>query len=240
MTGDGSRWSAAARPRATDYDSQWAELEAQGVDPHGEVAFVMEYAPASVLDAGAGTGRVAIELVRRGVDAVGVDLDESFVDAAREKAPELEWHLADLATVRLGRRFDVVVLAGNVMIFLAPGSEGAVLANLRDHLATGGRIVAGFQLRRGGLTLAGLDETAAAVGLSVSERWATWSRDPYAGGDYAVSVLTPTPGWSVDVLRARPPVSMDVQLPNPVPDVHRTSGHAANRPSDESSAPTQP
>lgn len=193
MTDDASRWGSAARPSATDYDSQWAKLQAQGVDPHGEAAFVMAYAPRSVLDAGCGTGRVAIELARRGVDTVGVDLDEGFVGAAREKAPELDWHLADLATVQLGRRFDVVVLAGNVMIFLAPGSEGAVLANLRDHVADGGRLVCGFQLRRGGLTLAAFDELAGAAGLSVSERWATWSRDQYEGGDYAVTVLTAAP-----------------------------------------------
>jgi len=165
-------------------------MAAAGVDPHGEAAFVAAYGPATVLDAGCGTGRVAVELARRGVDVVGVDLDPDLLAAARAKAPDLTWVLADLATVRLDRRFDVVVLAGNVMIFVAPGSEEAVLTNVRAHLAPGGRVVAGFQLRADRLPLATFDEAAAAAGLVTVERYATWDRAPFRDGDYAVSVLT--------------------------------------------------
>ena len=50
--------------------------------------------------------------------------------AGRPYAERLNWVLADLATVDLGRGFDAIVMAGNVMIFLAPGSEGQVVANL--------------------------------------------------------------------------------------------------------------
>jgi SAM-dependent methyltransferase len=186
----GSRWGAGDRPAAADYDARWAMLEASGENPHGEVDLVLRYAPGSVLDAGCGTGRVAVELARRGIDVVGVDLDEDFIAAAREKAPAIEWHHADLATVGLRRAFDLVVLAGNVMIFLAPGTEGAVLVNLASHLRPGGRLVAGFQLGRGRLALATLDELATAAGLSLCDRFATWDGAPFADGDYAVSVFT--------------------------------------------------
>ncbi|MGZ6954099.1 MAG: class I SAM-dependent methyltransferase [Acidimicrobiia bacterium] len=185
-----TRWCAQARPEAGEYDAQWSEIAAAGGDPHGEAALVMRYRPASVLDAGCGTGRVAIELARRGVDVVGVDLDEAFLAAAREKAPELTWVHADLATVALGRTFDVVVLAGNVMIFVATGSETAVLANLRGHLAPGGHVIAGFQVAAGRLPLDRFDACAAEGGLSVIARSATWDGAPYEGADYAVSVLT--------------------------------------------------
>ena len=193
MTSDPpTRWGRESRRDPDAYDAQWARMAESGVDPHGEAAFVMGYAPGSVLDAGCGTGRVAIELARRGVDTVGVDLDADLLAAARTKAPELAWHLADLTAVDLGRTFDVVVLAGNVMIFLVPGTETAVLANLRTHLAPGGRMIAGFQVRPDRLPLATFDAAAADAGLEVVERYATWGRDPYDGGDYAVSVLAPT------------------------------------------------
>jgi SAM-dependent methyltransferase len=188
-----TRWGREGSPAAHDYDAQWERLAARGIDPHGEVAFLMAYAPASVLDAGCGTGRVAIELARRGVDTVGVDLDDQLLAAARAKAPDVPWLLADLATVDLGRTFDVVVLAGNVMIFVAPGTEAAVLANLRAHLAPGGRLVAGFQVHADRLRLADFDAHAEASGLTLTERFATWEREPYTGGDYAVSVLSPDP-----------------------------------------------
>jgi SAM-dependent methyltransferase len=189
MTPGPTRWGAGGRPAADDYDARWERLAASGANPHGEADLVMSFGPRSVLDAGCGTGRVAVELARRGVEAVGVDLDEGFIRAARAKAPALEWHHADLATVALGRRFDLVVLAGNVMIFLAPGTEATVVANLVGHLEPGGRLVAGHQLGRGRLTLAELDRMNAAVGMSLSQRFATWDGGPFTGGDYAVSVF---------------------------------------------------
>jgi trans-aconitate methyltransferase len=118
-----------------------------------------------------------------------VDIAEDLLDAARRKAPGLTWVRSDLATVELGRAFDTVVLAGNVMIFVAPGTEGDVLANLTRHLTPDGRLIAGFQVRADRLSLPAFDAHAAACGLAVTERHATWDRDPYAGGDYAVSVL---------------------------------------------------
>src|SRR3954467_6255873 len=116
------------------YQERFDALAATGQDVHGEAGFVSRLSPASVLDAGCGTGRVAIELARRGLDVVGVDLDPSMLEVARAKAPDLTWVQGDLAEVDLGRTFDVVVLAGNVMILLASGTEGAVVANLARHL----------------------------------------------------------------------------------------------------------
>lgn len=156
---------------------------------HGEADFVMRFSPASVLDGGCGTGRVARELARRGVDVVGVDIDEEMLATARGKAPELTWVRADLASLDLGRTFDLIVLAGNVMVFLTPGTEGAVVKDLARHLDPGGRLVAGFQLSPDRMTLARYDELAASAGLTLAERWSTWDRADWdAKSDYAVSV----------------------------------------------------
>ena len=56
--------------------------------------------PASVLDAGCGMGRVAMELDRRGIEVEGADLDDDLLAFARVDAPHIKWHLADLATAR--------------------------------------------------------------------------------------------------------------------------------------------
>ena len=144
-----NRWLAGDGKRGSDYDRRFEELAAEGRDMHGEAALVASYGPMSVLDAGCGTGRVALELRRRGHDVAGVDLDPSMLEVARAKAPELTWVEADLADPDLlgGRRFDVVVLAGNVLIFLTPGTEGPVLANVSRLLVSGGRAIAGYSLR---------------------------------------------------------------------------------------------
>ena len=169
-------------------------MEAAGESIHGEADLIGGFDPISVLDAGCGTGRVSIELARRGIDVVGVDLDESMLAAARDKAPGIRWVTGDLTDVEIVDsdgaicRFDVVALPGNVMIFLTPGSEGDVVMNLTRHLALDGRLVAGFQLGAGRLSLADYDAQAIAADLTLEHRWATWDGEPFTHGDYAVSV----------------------------------------------------
>jgi len=189
MTNDGgNRWLTEATGRSRTYDERWKAMASEGKEIHGEADFVEKLGPRSVLDAGCGTGRVAIELAERGVDVVGVDLDPGMLEVAWSKGPDASWVHGDLADVDLGRTFDVVVMAGNVMIFLAPGTEGPVVANLARHLDPGGAMVAGFSLEPRRLDLATYDAHAAAAGLALEERWATWDRQPFDGGNYAVSV----------------------------------------------------
>ena len=171
------------------YDATYERRAAAGEDVHGEADFVQRFAPASVLDAGCGTGRVGRELARRGLDVAGVDIDSEMLDTARRKAPGVDWSLADLATVDLSRAFDAIVMAGNVMIFLEPGTESAVVANMARHLRPGGLLIAGFQIMPDRLSIPRYDEIAANAGLALAERWSTWDRDAWdTGGDYAVSV----------------------------------------------------
>jgi len=170
------------------YDRKWAEMAKKGHNPHGEADFVARFAPESVLDAGCGTGRLAIELARRGVTTVGVDLDGPMIEAASAKAPELEWHHADLASLRLDRTFDAVVMAGNVMIFVAPGTEAAVMDAMAAHVSPSGVLISGFQLGRG-LDVATYDQMAHSAGMTLLERFATWDGEPFvATSTYAVSV----------------------------------------------------
>ena len=171
-----------------EYQRRFDELASSGVDVHGEATFVMRWSPGSALDAGCGTGRVAIELARRGVEVVGVDVDASMLRTARANGPGIEWHEHDLASLDLGRTFDVVVLAGNVPLFTPPGTQRALVVGCTRHVAADGVLVAGFQLDRG-YGIEAYDADCAAAGLRVSERFSTWSGDPFAPSDaYAVSV----------------------------------------------------
>jgi SAM-dependent methyltransferase len=178
------------------YDRQWAELAATGQGVHGEADLVAALLPSvpgsAVLDAGCGTGRVAIELARRGCSTVGIDVDDTLLARARDKAPRLAWVEADLAAladdVALGT-FDAVVLAGNVMIFVARGTEGHVLANLADRTAPGGIVVAGFQLSPGRVGVDEYSHLARQAGLVPVARWSTWDQAAYDDrANYLVTV----------------------------------------------------
>lgn len=173
------------------YQDRFDRLAASGNDVHGEASLVMAYNPTSVLDAGCGTGRVARELAHRGVSVVGVDLDDSMLETARRLSPDLLWLHGDLSALELGRQFDVVVMAGNVLLFTPPGTQAAVVAGCGRHVAPGGCLIAGFQLDRG-YSLADYDEHCRQAGLESTARWATWSREPFTdGATYAVSVHRP-------------------------------------------------
>jgi SAM-dependent methyltransferase len=169
-----SRWTdvAAGEDVARRYAERFAAAAASGKDVHGEAHFVHALlpGPSRVLDAGCGTGRVAIRLAELGHEVVGVDLDLA------------------------GPGFDLVVMAGNVMPLVAAGSEPAVLAALARHLRPEGLLVAGFGLDVAHLPLDevpfGLPEYDAwcsAAGLVLQDRYADWDANPFDGGGYAVS-----------------------------------------------------
>jgi SAM-dependent methyltransferase len=151
----------------------------------------------SVLDAGCGTGRVAIELHRRGIDVVGADLDDDMLALARAKAPEVPWANVDLATMQLDRQFGIVAMPGNVMLFCRDVDRRAVVHSCVQHLQPDGLLVAGFTCDRR-LGLDQYDALCDDCDLTLVERWSTWQRAPFAaGGDYAVSVHRRSARFSV-------------------------------------------
>jgi SAM-dependent methyltransferase len=190
----GTRWQDTDAPRGDEYDARWARLASSGESIHGEAELVDELlrgmGGGRVLDAGCGTGRVAVELARRGHSVVGVDADAGMLDVAHTKDAGIAWVLADLSDLagHVDATFDLIVLAGNVMIFLDPGSEARVLGQLAARLSPNGLLVAGFMLKPDRLQLDEYDRLAGALGLELENRWATWDREPFTGGDYAVSV----------------------------------------------------
>lgn len=195
----------SATPRwFTDHDahhSQWyidrfRRLAAEGVDLDGEARMVdaMLTRGSRVLDAGCGPGRVGAALAARGHTVVGVDVDPALIAAAQEDHPGPAWLVADLATLDLPAAghpepFDAAVVAGNVLAFVAVGTEPLVLARLAAHLRPDGFAVVGFGTERG-YPLEDLDRHAAGAGLEVEHRFATWDLRPWRdGSDFAVTVL---------------------------------------------------
>jgi SAM-dependent methyltransferase len=188
-----TRWQQIARDTVgADYAEQYAArfraLAARGDDVHGEATFVTGLVdpPARVLDAGCGTGRVAIRLAELGYDVVGVDLDASMLAMAREEAPELDWRVADLAVLDTGQLFGVVLVAGNTIPLLESGTLESAASHLAAQLDEAGLRVCGFGLDEAHLPrgcpvspLADVDAAFAAAGLGLVDRFSTWDRAPY-------------------------------------------------------------
>lgn len=118
----------------------WRGLAADRPDP-----------AAPVLDLGAGTGRVALDLATAGVTVHALDFDAVLLEALRERAAGLGvtervvTHEADARDFALGEalRFDLV-LAPMQTVQLLGGADGRarLLASVRKHLVPGGLFAA--------------------------------------------------------------------------------------------------
>ena len=207
-----TRWQQiAGGASGADYAARFEALAASGKDVHGEATFcagllaslvepVEPVETARVLDAGCGTGRVAVRLAELGFRVVGVDVDESMLEVARAASPDVDWILGDVAAlppeVGSAGPYDLVVLAGNVIPLLAPGTVPDAVRGLASTLAPGGLLVAGFGLDPAHLPpgcpvtpLAEYDGAVLSHGLTLVDRFATWDRAPYdPAAGYAVSV----------------------------------------------------
>ena len=86
-----------------------------------------------VLDAGCGTGALAIELARRGANVVAVDLSPTLVQLARERMPDdlgsgsVEFLAGDMLSSALGR-FDHVVGMDSLIHYEKSGQSHRHLA----------------------------------------------------------------------------------------------------------------
>lgn len=87
-----------------------------------------------LLDAGCGTGALAVEAARRGAEVVAIDVAGSLVNIARDRAPPglgIDWRVGDMLDPALGR-FDHVVAMDSLIHYTAPDIVG-VLADLSQR-----------------------------------------------------------------------------------------------------------
>lgn len=99
--------------------------------------------PPRILDLGAGTGRVALDLAAAGHPVLGIDIDPVFCAELRRRAALRSLPAAaavsDARELRLGERFDLI-LAPMQTAQLLGGAAGrdALLAGVREHLTPDG------------------------------------------------------------------------------------------------------
>ena len=115
----------------------------------GDVGFYASLAPpqGSILELGAGAGRITFALAEQGLSVTGVDLAPAMLARAKarladtrpEIAARLEFRQGDMTSLRLGRMFDLVVCP---YFTLAHVPAGAAWRNtfgvVAHHLAPGG------------------------------------------------------------------------------------------------------
>lgn len=74
--------------------------------------------PQSILDLGCGTGSTLEILAQQMPDCIGVDLLASMIEYGRMARPSLDLRVGDMATLDLGRTFDVICCFGWAFSYL--------------------------------------------------------------------------------------------------------------------------
>lgn len=127
----------------TDLEVIWHDLECGSYDLDFPTwRALAEGAGGPVLDVGAGTGRVTLDLARRGHEVVALDADAALLAALRERAGGLlvDTVHADAREFGVpGRRFPLIIVPMQTVQLLG-GSAGrtAFLTRARDHLTPDG------------------------------------------------------------------------------------------------------
>lgn len=198
-----TRWEQHLSGPDSDYAQTFERLIEDGKDIDGEARLVDVLAPrgALILDAGSGMGRVAAALRVRGHDVTAVEKDVGLIERSRHLFPDLplvESDILGLSPARLehlGRpaAYDIVVVVGNVMVYLADGTETRALAALGSLLRPDGRMLVGFHPQHGpphsrDYSVSLFQRHADEAGLVVEQLFGTYDLRPPAD-DYVVAVL---------------------------------------------------
>ncbi len=137
-------------------ESHWFEPLAEHMGPaylrysftkgtEQEVAFLVGAlgltAGMRALDVGCGPGRHAYALAERGVEVHGVDISQTFVDLANEKAPAgATFERADARALRFDEQFDVAISLCQGAFGLVGDEDAAVLTGMARAVKVGGRV----------------------------------------------------------------------------------------------------
>jgi hypothetical protein len=134
-----------------------------------------------------------------------------MIERARSKSATIEWLVGNLVklddVIDAGDRYDVIVMAGNILNFCAPGTQTAIVRNMVHHLRDGGLLVCGWsqELRDDAYHWDAFVRDARDAGANLAERWTNWDGDtmpastlggePVRSSDYAVitviKIITP-------------------------------------------------
>ena len=93
----------------------------------------------TVVEWGAGTGRVAIPLAESGFNVTAMEVSEKMVERGQRKNESVEWVCGDMRNAKLNKRYGLAVCAFNSFLCLTSVDDAlAFLQNVQEHLEPGG------------------------------------------------------------------------------------------------------
>ena len=93
----------------------------------------------SVVEWGAGTGRIAVPLAEAGFDVTAVEISKTMIGRGRNKSETVEWICGDMRDAKLGKKYKLAICTFNSFLCLTSVDETlAFLVNASKHLEPDG------------------------------------------------------------------------------------------------------
>jgi SAM-dependent methyltransferase len=130
------------RRQAEIYDLlyEWKPYAAEALRIH-ELAEERLAGAGSLLDVACGTGR-HLEYLRSWYAVEGLDAEPALIEVARQRLPQVTFHVGDMRDFELGRRFDIVTcLFSSIGYMHTPADLALALATMGRHLSPGGLLL---------------------------------------------------------------------------------------------------
>lgn len=125
------------------WDAQLYQNQHSFVAEHGKglLSYLDSLPTQAILDVGCGTGTLTHELCKRAGKVVGIDASREMIARARERYPDIEFHVMDALALPYREEFDVAF--SNAVFHWIP-AQGQLLGKIFTALKPGGWLICEF------------------------------------------------------------------------------------------------
>ncbi len=141
-------WRAVGDVRLTEQQYRQANDQKKQILSDTLLRFVPQPAKKHLLDGGCGHGDFSDHFRQMGFRVTGIDFMEDAIRTARQRYPQCEFALSDLADLKLPHRFDAIATIDTLINVVDETLWRKSLQSMADHLAPQGFLVIMERLRQ--------------------------------------------------------------------------------------------
>jgi 2-polyprenyl-3-methyl-5-hydroxy-6-metoxy-1,4-benzoquinol methylase len=133
-----------------DYDELWKDSNVLGIPNPKILEFIEEGTPKTILDVGAGNGRYAICLQRKGYEVTVIESSKEGCLKISEQNKDIKIINSDFIDLEIKGGYDAVLLMGIIEDFTEEETQLKILTKAQSLVSVGGRLHIGTAIFIGG------------------------------------------------------------------------------------------
>lgn len=124
------------------YDKDWGNFSTLYLKLIHHSMEEYNFNPSSVLDVACGTGKLVSELYKQNFSVEGLDISQDMINVARKNNPGIEFHVKDMTSFDLERKFDLITCAFDSLNYLLEDFQMKnAMSCIYSHLSDNGLFI---------------------------------------------------------------------------------------------------